>query len=98
MDLRDFKIETFEPLVGTEFRIVFSDTTLRLVLATVTDLGPGYADFRPRQFSLQLTGGEAGPLEQRQYEFVHDTLGTFEMFISPKMLKNGVFQYEAIFT
>ena len=100
--LETFTLATFEPLVGERFQIPADPGPIDVVLAEANAPAPGErADPRdggPRSpFSIVFRGPLVPILPQRIYEFRHDTLGSFELFIVPIGPDDGAMQYEAVF-
>ena len=48
-------------------------------------------------FSLLFDGPADQPLGQRTYRFIHERLGSFDLFIVPVSVAGGSRQYEAVF-
>jgi hypothetical protein len=90
--LETFTVKTFEPLVGTPFRVHLDAGDVDLALLGVEVLkSPGEA------FSLRF-GGPAQPfLGQGTRDLSHPSLGRFPLFITPIAGGEGGFTYEAIF-
>jgi len=101
-----FTLESFAPLVGDEFLVVFSDLTLPMTLikAEATPLKPydgravGKSGFvRTDPFQLLFRGPEDKQLIQALYTFRHKTLGDFGMSIVPMGPGETGMVYEAVF-
>ncbi len=95
--LEDLRIDSFERLKDSPFRIVVADgMTVDTRLNTVTPLG----DSGSRQaFSLIFHAPlEAPVLPQSIYRFEQPEIGPLEMFAVPLGPDRGVFRYEVIFT
>ncbi len=100
--LETFTLATFQPLVGERFQIPADPGPIDVVLAEANAPAAGErADPReggPRSpFSIVFRGPLEPILPQRIYEFRHDTLGSFELFIVPIGPDDGAMQYEAVF-
>jgi hypothetical protein len=83
--------DTFEPHVGTHFRVGKGFLTLE----TVARLTPSPGAPREQPFSLEfvLAQGSGGSLEQQIHVLRHDVLGDVELFLVPI----GPDRYEALF-
>jgi hypothetical protein len=96
---------TFAPHVGDTFRVSLSPPdTLPVTLVALNDLtmralpaADGSAPPRGESFSLLFRGPRAPQLAQGLYEFFHDTIGTFAIFIVPIAADAESVRYEAIF-
>lgn len=100
--LETFTLATFQPLVGERFQIPADPGPIDVVLAEANaPAASERADPReggPRSpFSIVFRGPLEPILPQRIYEFRHDTLGSFELFIVPIGPDDGAMQYEAVF-
>ena len=94
----------FSALVKTRFRVLADATTrIELELAKATQL---QSQRRPNSdgtiqtyecFSLSFNGPGSRCLEQKMYEFEHDELGTFSLFMVPIGKTLDSFQYEVVF-
>jgi hypothetical protein len=94
----------FSALVKTRFRVQADATTrIELELAKATQL---QSQIRPNSdgtiltyecFSLTFNGPGSRCLEQKMYEFQHDELGTFSLFMVPIGKTRDSFQYEVVF-
>jgi hypothetical protein len=94
----DLKKATFDPCVGTRFRVhVDENVTVALELTHVKELPPiGRAKelkLREEPFCLLFKSSDDVNLEQRLYKFEHEQLGTLDIFIVPV----GFGEYEAVF-
>lgn len=97
VDLRTLALETFSPLVGTDFELLLegrAPLVLRLEVARALPTAPS----APRAaFGLSLSTAEPGALPQRIYRLRHATLGELEVFIVPSQPKEGRARYEITF-
>src|SRR5579872_6718939 len=96
-------VETFQPHVGTAFRVgAGEDPTVVLTLteAQAVSLGdveaPG-PDGPRAPFSLVFTGPAANPLAQGTYALEHRVQGRFDLFLVPVGMDETGRQYEAAF-
>jgi hypothetical protein len=95
---------TFAPHVGDTFRLSLSPPdTLPVTLAALNDLpmralpAAGAAPPPGESFSLLFRGPLAPQLAQGTYEFAHDAIGAFALFIVPVGADAEGVRYEAIF-
>lgn len=92
--LEDATAATFEPHVGTSFRI---EGVPPLTLAAIHPGGPAPAELRP-PFALEFTAEHDGYLPQAIYRLEHDALGALDLFLVPMGLAgNGLMRYESVF-
>lgn len=93
--IENFTLETFAPLLNSTFRLKReSGETLELQLVEATDLG---STPRQLQFSIVFRGPLDTPLVQAIYNFEHEKIETFDLFIVPiRRGQDGIY-YEAIF-
>ena len=84
---------TFSRLLGTAFRVYPENRpAIDLVLGQATDWsGDG------KGFSLLFWGRLNEPLNQGTYQFAHRRIGSFLMFIVPKLPNEHGQYYEAVF-
>ena len=94
----------FAELVQTRFQIsVEPSPAINLELTAVSALGPGGPESgspgttKFESFSLLFSGPLDRPLGQGTYRFVHERLGSFDLFIVPVCADRGARQYEAVF-
>lgn len=80
LDLAQVTAETFDPLVGQTFEVIFTDGRLPLTLDSVSRFG-GQSPART-PFSLNLKTQPGLRLPQGTYRFSNETLGEWEMFIT----------------
>lgn len=96
VSLDQLSIGKFSELVGSVFSVSAGEGRIvELKLASAASLrtnAPGYEGF-----SLVFDGPAAQPLEQRIFQFRHDQLGAFELFIVPVGADRGLRQYEVVF-
>src|SRR5580698_6510504 len=94
----------FSALIKTRFRVQADAANwIELGLANVTQ---SQSHVRPNSdgttqrnecFSLTFIGPGSRFLEQKMYEFQHDELGTFSLFMVPIGKTRDSFQYEVVF-
>ncbi len=98
LDLATITADAFRPLLSTPFTVVVSESeTVELLLLEATEVGAERPGHR-RGFSLTFGGGSMSRiLPQRTYEFRHAELGSFELFIVPRMPQSNEPRYEAVF-
>lgn len=85
---------TFAPHAGTTFRVLVEPAPLVLQLAEVSELRGGP---RVETFSLEFRGPLDALLPQGEYQFEHDVIGTFALFIVPVGRDESASEYEAVF-
>jgi hypothetical protein len=97
--LESFTLGTFEPLVGTVFRLALDDgRSLDLVLAAARSLAiAGWSGAR-EPFSLTFLSSREPLLPQRIYSLTHPGLGTFAIFLVPIQPLPDAQRYEAVFS
>jgi hypothetical protein len=99
MAAKQLSVRTFEPHVGTSFRMDVGDDGLDLVLSEASQPqspGPG-GDGGRAQFSLYFTGPPQPILPQRIYRLAHPSLGDLELFLVPVGADADCVTYEAAF-
>lgn len=87
----------FEPLVNTCFEVVTGQMGFQLTLKEVAELASKANQFRGyygESFSLMFEGPRNASLVAGTYEFKHERLGEFSLFVSP-VGKSGT-DYEVI--
>lgn len=100
--LEQFHFETFAPRRGETFSVHFdtgNDLDLTLIEATnftAATSGPGAGQVGER-FSLVFRGPRECLLPQRIYEFHHEALGRFPLFITAIGVEEEGFLYESVF-
>ncbi len=93
----------FTALVKTRFRVRVDAEQVELELAEVRQFSPRIgansqgATLRNECFSLIFSGPSSPYLEQRIYDFQHDELGTFSLFMVPIGKTKEALQYEVVF-
>jgi hypothetical protein len=88
--------ETFEPHVGSEFRLPDTDSTL--VLIDVTRFPPQPDAPRRVPFSLVFAGDPGQFMPQQIHALEHPVLGRLEIFLVPiGPAPTGEMRYEAVF-
>jgi hypothetical protein len=96
---------TFAPHVGDTFHISLAPPdTLPITLVALNDLqvralpaADGAAPPQGESFALVFRGPRAPQLAQGMYEFAHDQIGAFALFIVPIGADTDSVRYEAIF-
>jgi hypothetical protein len=96
---------TFAPHVGDTFHIsLASPDTLPITLVALNDLqmralpaADGATPPQGESFSLLFRGPRAPQLAQGMYEFAHDQIGAFALFIVPVGADAESVRYEAVF-
>jgi hypothetical protein len=86
----------FEPLDGETFTLAAPGGELAVKLIEVRRLGAALRD--GGAFSLVFTSPPGPALAQGTYPLKHAALGTLEVFVVPLGPKNGLNQYQVIFT
>lgn len=81
---RLLRLETFAPCLGSDFKLLRGDEWVTVRLAEASPVG-GYRPIECEKFSLIFTAGPEKPLQQGIHGFKHETLGDFELFITPVM-------------
>jgi len=76
------RLETFAPFSGSEFSILRGSEWIPARLAEATPVG-GYRPIECEKFSLIFAANPGKPLHQGIHGFMHETLGEFELFITP---------------
>ena len=88
--------ETFSKHLNSTFRVKAEDgETVPLKLSRVSEL-----QLSPRQerFAIDFAGPLQPPLGQGSYNFEHDEMGSFVLFIVPQLAnQEGSALYEAVF-
>src|SRR4051812_26346751 len=88
--------QDFEPLDGETFTLAAPGGELAIKLIEVRRLGAALRD--GGAFSLVFASPPGPVLAQGTYPVNHATLGTLDIFIVPLGPKNGINQYQVIFT
>ena len=92
----------FEDKVDNTFTVNLGESTLDLQLVEATQIkpvptGPGVPEgLRDNPFTLLFRGPETEFLPQRLYDFNHETLGEFTMFITATGKDEKGIYYEAV--
>lgn len=86
-----FSADTFEPHVGTNFRVGGGELALVEVVRYGRTFGAPRAD--PFTLRFELAEGSGGALDQRIHRLRHEVLGEVELFLVPI----GPTSYEAVF-
>lgn len=100
--LESFHFETFAPRRGETFCVHFdTEDRVELTLIEATNFTPatsGPGDGRTgERFSLVFRGPRERLLPQRIYEFEHEALGRFPLFITAIGVEEEGFLYESVF-
>jgi hypothetical protein len=77
-----FRLETFAPFLEGEFLLLRGNEWVPVILAEASPVG-GYRPLECEKFSLIFATGPEKPLQQGIHEFRHESLGNFELFITP---------------
>ncbi len=105
LSLDALKYSHFAPFVGSRFDVCQGLLRIKLHLVEASFdpnhvSAPIAGNHEPEQFSLIFHGVESQPLDQNSYQFAHNNLGRFMMFIvpigAPDQAAVGRF-YEAVF-
>ena len=80
MDPALYKVETFTPLVGSQFELHLEDVRITLRL---NEVRTGPSTPRLVQFALTFRGPLKPPLPQQTYDLRHDLLGEMALFLVP---------------
>ncbi|MDB6079400.1 MAG: hypothetical protein JWO82_3147 [Akkermansiaceae bacterium] len=92
---RFLRLDTFAPFLGSEFHLLRGNEWVTVRLAEANAVG-GYRPIECEKFSLIFTAGPEKPLQQGIHAFRHETLGDFELFITPvRSPDHGLNWYEA---
>jgi hypothetical protein len=101
-DLETLTIDAFQPRVGETFRIRASpDIDVPAALIEARAVGAGRAAGASEKripFALSFRTPPTPVLPQRIYDVVHDSLGSYEIFLVPIGPDAEGMVYEAIFT
>jgi hypothetical protein len=94
---KQISLEVFSPCIGSTFRVAVGEDEyleLELIEATPLKATPG----APRQdpFTLLFRGPVDRYLPQRLYDLDGGTLGTFQLFLIPRMPDQEGSYFEAI--
>jgi hypothetical protein len=81
---RFLRLETFAPFSGGDFDLLRGDEWVSVRLAEANPVG-GHRPNECEKFSLIFTAGPEKPLQQGIHGFRHESLGDFELFITPVM-------------
>ena len=98
LQLEDLRIETFTPLVGTEFELAAGDQKLPFELVETRGPATTPPGFSRPPFVLTFQAAGPRPLPQAIYRLEHPALGGLEIFLVPVARCDGGFRYEAVFT
>ena len=99
MTYPSLSLKSFSHHLNTAFTVMIEgDQTVMLTLTEVKSLGGQPAgDLTVESFSLIFEGPTSPMLAQSSFEFVHDHMGEFFIFIVPLGPRQGVMMYEAVF-
>jgi hypothetical protein len=78
------RLEVFAPHLNADFD-VRRGTEWVSVKLTEAQAAAGHRPVAGEKFSLIFSGGREKPLQQGIHEFEHESLGAFELFITPIM-------------
>jgi hypothetical protein len=102
--LEQLTYASFAALVKTRFRVrVDAGHPIELELTEAKQFqpqgrqGPNGTMLRNEGFSLMFNGPASTFLQQKIYDFEHDKLGAFSLFLVPIGRTPETFQYEVIF-
>ena len=87
---------TFEPFIGTTFRLSDGWRTIAVVLRRITDLPGSEPAHREHQFSLLFTSTAGRKLTQETRRLSHPHLDTVSLFVVPVGRRSGSQDYQAI--
>ncbi|HWA83497.1 MAG TPA: hypothetical protein VG820_08700 [Fimbriimonadaceae bacterium] len=92
--------ETFQPLVGSEFRLTAQEGQPPIATLTLHEVAP--SKYKPDSgrmpFSLFFDGPAQPALEQSVYCLSHDALGDLVIFIVPVSGDSQSRRYQAVFS
>jgi hypothetical protein len=74
---------TFEPLVGSRFRLVTGGSSQRVLLESISELAPAQPSRSDRTFGLVFRGTKAGGWEQGTYVLQHRAIGRIRLLVVP---------------
>lgn len=100
--LDQLSFATFKELVKTQFLVeVAPAKTVELELIEadfIRESGKGESS-RPKyeDFSLIFSGTAGDRLTQKTYRFMHEKIGSFDLFIVPIAAEGGTIRYQAVF-
>jgi hypothetical protein len=104
VSLGEIACTDFEQCVGTSFLVRHGPDTVAVLHLVRVEMAPATAaqsrtpDAANEKFTLVLRAAADERLPQDTYQFVHDVLGRFDMFIAPLFTKAPAAPtYEAIF-
>jgi hypothetical protein len=104
VSLNDLTYARFAASVKTRFRVLADASgSIELELAEVRLFQPRLRQnlegptLKNECFSLIFNGPPSPHLEQKMYDFQHDDLGTFPLFVVPIGKTREAFQYEVVF-
>lgn len=101
--MKNIDLDLFSQYVGERFVLEVADnTTTRLVLLEVKDLGNGKPQpqgqtKKTQTFSLIFQGSPDVFLEQKTYALSHPKMGAFDLFLVPIAQNEEGYAYEAVF-
>ncbi|HEY3897325.1 MAG TPA: hypothetical protein VGM54_01860 [Chthoniobacter sp.] len=96
-DNTPLSLETFSPVVGQIFEVVFTDGRLPLTLADVRSMGAPSREGGRSPFALTFHGKPGLRLPQQIYRLENATLGAKEIFIVQVGDDAQASKFEAIF-
>ena len=98
--LNDLNSERFAAVKDTMFQVsngTGDSVPLKLIEVNQSRQRPGRAT-RGDSFSLLFAGPKTHFLQQHLYDFTHETIGRFPLFIVPVGQDAAAFHYEAVFS
>ena len=99
--LTDLNYERFAAVNGTTFQVsngTGDSVPLKLVEVSQARQRPGQSTRAMESFSLLFAGPKTRFLQQQLYDFAHETMGRFPLFIVPVGQDATTFHYEAVFS
>jgi hypothetical protein len=94
MTIEELDAKTFSENLNTKFRASLGGKTIELELIEVAEV-----NYSPRQeaFSILFRGPLDFRLQQGMFDFEHEKLGSFSIFMTPVARREDGFHYEACF-
>ena len=99
--LNDLNYERFVAVNGTTFQVANGTgdlVPLKLIKVNQAGQPVGQSRRAVNSFSLLFAGPKTHFLQQQLYDFAHETMGRFPMFIVPVGQDGTAFHYEAVFS
>lgn len=97
LDLATVTADTFTPLLGQAFEVVFTDGRLPLTLAEVRPLGTARPGALRTPFALTFHGAPKLRLPQHIYRLEHPALEAAEIFLVQIAGDANATKFEAVF-